>query len=86
MASFTTFVLIYLLCEPCKYSIFDIMSVVVNNYCLVSSNSPLLFQIFPLGVSDSLGDGKLVFGETISVLDLLHLVKSIISDRFSPRC
>ena len=55
------------------------VSVVVTNDCLVSSKSPLVFLNFSLGVSDYLGNGKMVLGDMISVLDLPHPVNSIIS-------
>ena len=56
------------------------MSVVVTNACLVSSKSPLVFLTFSLGVSYSLGNGKMVLDEMISVLDLSQPVNSRISD------
>ena len=55
------------------------VSVVVTNAFLVSSKNPLVFPTFTLGVSDYLGNGQMVLGDMISVLDLLRPVNSIIS-------
>ena len=55
------------------------VSVVVTNVSLVSSKYPLVFPTFTLGVSDYLGNGQMVLGDMISVLDLLRPVNSIIS-------
>ena len=58
------------------------VSVVKTNAFLVSSKSPLVFLTFSLGLSDSLGNGPMILDDTISVIDLLHPVNSIISSRF----
>ena len=55
------------------------VSVVVTNYCLASSKSPLVFLTLSIGVTDSLGNGQIVLDEMISVLYLLHPVNSRIS-------
>ena len=62
------------------------VSVVVTNVSLVSSKYPLVFPTFTLGVSDYLGNGQMVLGDIISVLDLLHTVESILSAWYSPPC
>ena len=62
------------------------VSVVVNNSCLVSSKSSLVFLTFSLGVSDSLGNGQIALGDMISVLDIIHPIKYIISAWYSSPC
>ena len=56
------------------------VSVVVTNAYLVSSKHPLVFLTLSLGVSDSLGNGQMVFGDMIPVLDILHPYNSRICD------
>ena len=62
------------------------VSVVVINNSLISSKYPLVFLNFSLGVSYYLGNGKIVLGDLIPVLDILHPVNSRISDLSSPHC
>ena len=62
------------------------VSVVVTNDCLVSSKYPPVFLTFSLGVSYSLGNGKMVLDEMILVLDIIHPVNSRISACSSTPC
>ena len=54
-------------------------------YFYFTCKSPLVFLTFSLDVSDSLGNGKMVLGDMISVLDILHPVNSRISAWYSPQ-
>ena len=55
------------------------VSVLFTNAFLVSFKSLLVFLTLSIGVSDSLGNGEMVFDDMISVLGLLQPVNSKIS-------
>ena len=58
------------------------VAVVLNNACLVSFKSPLVFQNFSLGVSYSLGDEPMLLYDMVLMIDMSHPVNSRISSRF----